>query len=253
LPETAAVTKAPQKDEGLRCLQCEYNLTGLTSDRCPECGIEVDWDKARAVRDQEVSRPGTWWDRWPIYLKPLGFVLTTWQVAFTPWIFARQLPLRPRLGWALSFGAICLISYVVIATLESDFLILKTYLPSSLAYILLQTCLFGMFVRPKHVKHPFHYWLVVSCYTSYPIMVVCMAEAPVAILLDEATVWPFSGSGGLFSADIRSTLICYLWWADLVCIAAMRSSTPIRHAIFVAIAVVLMTIAVTYLGFFLVE
>ncbi len=25
-----------------RCLECDYNLTGLTSDRCPECGAKID-------------------------------------------------------------------------------------------------------------------------------------------------------------------------------------------------------------------
>ena len=25
-------------DDGTRCLNCDYNLTGLTEPRCPECG-----------------------------------------------------------------------------------------------------------------------------------------------------------------------------------------------------------------------
>jgi len=30
------------EDSGLRCLECDYNLTGITTDRCPECGWQID-------------------------------------------------------------------------------------------------------------------------------------------------------------------------------------------------------------------
>ncbi len=33
------------QDRRIFCLKCRYNLTGLTSDRCPECGWLVDWEK----------------------------------------------------------------------------------------------------------------------------------------------------------------------------------------------------------------
>lgn len=34
--------KGPVPDLGLRCRQCEYLLTGLTGDTCPECGSPFD-------------------------------------------------------------------------------------------------------------------------------------------------------------------------------------------------------------------
>jgi len=39
------------------CPCCEYNLTGLVSIRCPECGWVVDWDLAYS--NEEQRRPGT--------------------------------------------------------------------------------------------------------------------------------------------------------------------------------------------------
>jgi hypothetical protein len=32
---------SPGFDTGLRCPQCQYNLTGLTLSRCPECGTPL--------------------------------------------------------------------------------------------------------------------------------------------------------------------------------------------------------------------
>lgn len=99
---------SPAIDEGLTCLKCEYSLAGLTGQRCPECGVQIDWEETRTIHERERRRRGTYWERWPWYLKPLGFVATAIQMACVPWVFAKQLPARPRIKWALVFAAICL-------------------------------------------------------------------------------------------------------------------------------------------------
>lgn len=44
------------------CIRCEYELTGLTDDRCPECGCKFDPDDPSSFRhttseqDEESSR-----------------------------------------------------------------------------------------------------------------------------------------------------------------------------------------------------
>lgn len=41
------------KDTGLKCLECDYNLTGIDSDRCPECGWPIDADLLAFAREIE--------------------------------------------------------------------------------------------------------------------------------------------------------------------------------------------------------
>src|SRR5256885_211885 len=70
------------------CIHCEYNLTGLTSGRCPECGWVVDWGLAR---DEEAERVGS-----PAYGRPAGAFIqsglrTTVMMLLRPIRFARVL------------------------------------------------------------------------------------------------------------------------------------------------------------------
>jgi hypothetical protein len=250
LPEESSISTPPQQDQGLRCLECEYNLTGLTGSVCPECGTEIDWDKVRAVRDQELSRPGTYWDTWTWYYKPFGFIATTLQVALTPWIFARQLPLRPQLGWAMAFAAICLAS---IALFPPDKETLTLWVPSSFVYIFIQAGLFGLILKPKHVKHPYRFWMVVSCYTSYPILIErIFGPPPPIILFGLSNIWPMSEINGWWgSTELVPTILIYLWLANIVCIAAMRSVKPVRSILIAIISVAAMTVAVSYFGFYI--
>ncbi len=38
-------------DTGQRCLDCDYNLTAITGDRCPECGAPIDWNLVELAAD----------------------------------------------------------------------------------------------------------------------------------------------------------------------------------------------------------
>lgn len=49
------------RDEELKCPQCGYNLAGLPSDRCPECGLSGAVTLARRGRPVEVER-----NVWPL-------------------------------------------------------------------------------------------------------------------------------------------------------------------------------------------
>lgn len=79
-------------DSGLRCPVCEYNLTGLTEDRCPECGEA--FDRAELEENNRVRSllppglKGTIWgmEPWNAYMSLVGRSL------FHPVRLAKTLP-----------------------------------------------------------------------------------------------------------------------------------------------------------------
>lgn len=60
---------------GLRCPGCEYDLTGASEPRCPECGKVFDPDKLRAE--------DTWWNRKPSWYTALIVVILAWYLLNT--------------------------------------------------------------------------------------------------------------------------------------------------------------------------
>jgi hypothetical protein len=56
------------------CVGCGYNLRGVLSDRCPECGLEIDASNASIVAWEHRKRLGRWRAFWG----------TAWMATFRP-------------------------------------------------------------------------------------------------------------------------------------------------------------------------
>lgn len=86
------------QDSGLRCLSCEYNLTGVESDRCPECGEAFDREYLLAVRAGKLEPlPVPIWDKRDKIGFVRAYVQTALQIWFRPRRFVETFPLCPDL------------------------------------------------------------------------------------------------------------------------------------------------------------
>jgi DNA-directed RNA polymerase subunit RPC12/RpoP len=104
---------ARSADEGIRCLHCGYNLTGITSERCPECGAPFDRAELLASTAGAPAPIPIWDDRETVgYLH--AFLRTVAAVCLTPRRYLRRMPPNPSIESARAF---CLTCYLVAAAI----------------------------------------------------------------------------------------------------------------------------------------
>jgi len=247
--DDADLTPRLPEDSGLRCPACEYNLTGLDSARCPECGRLLDWPAIRRARDLEAARRGSCWERWPLPLKPAAFVATAFQAALLPWQLARCLPRRPPPAGPLLFLAICLsITAIMGASVHNERAIVNWF-TGVVSHVLVQTLVFGLALPLPEVKRPLRFWLAVTCYTSWPLLPEATSMYPTILAFHrESNVWPFSQFiGGRYSLPV--SLVYHLWWLDLAIIGMLRLAPRHRRRIvLLVVAVPVMTVLSSYSG-----
>lgn len=254
MSDPTSIAVPPVQDEGLRCLKCGYNLTGLPGSICPECGVTVDWEAVRRRRDELRERIGTPWERWRWRVKPVAFVVTCFQVAFLPWRFARQVRDRPSIVAAGAFLLVCMgIPTAWIACrygLRGDEVeILASWMCGVACQVCFQTMVFGLLLAPGTIRQSFRFWFAVTAYTSYPLLPEILTGPP-WILAEESNVYPFGGwSRSSGDAETWVSPVYYLWWIGLLIITYVRVPRWRwwRIAIMI-VAIPLMTYGSTYFG-----
>lgn len=227
------------------CVPCGYNLTGLTSARCPECGWIIDWRLARL--DEERGRTGTpayvakgWQRLWAPWL-------TVWWMLFRPVAFARRLrqdePWLPALSVALSAallgGAMWWLGH---GFHKEDPRWVGIYASSILACILVNTVGFllanGGHPGSQRTSHRLKLFVLFSLYSTGFIAAWGLTAPPRLEGLDQASfLWPLHNpldhadrlvSDGAF---LGRTIIFY-WWAAILWVFAFTRTRPRWAAVF---------------------
>jgi hypothetical protein len=96
------------EDEGILCPFCQYNLTGLLSGRCPECGSLIDKDRLREAQIIEFDALIPW-DRPDVESWWQAFWSTAYITCGRPKRFAYAFSVQPQKTRAASYFYLCLL------------------------------------------------------------------------------------------------------------------------------------------------
>lgn len=102
--------------DALMCPRCGYNLRGLTGDRCPECGLTLDWAAIIASAQRRVDLPIF---EYQCRTRPIRSFLGTLRLTLQPLVIWRLIPLTatPRPQALLLFVFLTLPFYMTASLL----------------------------------------------------------------------------------------------------------------------------------------
>ena len=186
-------------DSGLRCPECQYNLTGLVAPRCPECGAAFDWEDVRRTAANPIRirhEKARGWDHVP------AFFVTWATVLFTPWIFARQAVGRISVKLGLIFGILCFVPMTIRYIFEGVDPSYFAWISAAAVYVVAQSLLMVL-LDPHGWRKPKEtvlFWLAIGGYTSAIVVTECIYPAP---LLSAGELWEFYSD--LFAGKVGLT------------------------------------------------
>lgn len=254
LQANAQATQAPTRpaDSGCRCIRCDYNLTGLTSDRCPECGWVIDWEKARSRN--EAMRIGTPVHRARRWRKLDQTLVTLAMMLFLPWRFARQLRADESIIPSL---AVALISFAMLWIPDGgDYAWMLIYVAAVGTVIAGQTVLFGSLHFDPGTAYGLRWlqrirlWLLFSLYsTCFVGTWRLVGEPPLVEDLTHANFFPFI-SPQWFGGEKLSVSVIYYWWVLILTVFVAVRSRPRYLAFLVPPVLYLLSWLATQVGVF---
>lgn len=208
------------------CLICGYNLTDLTSQACPECGWQIDWEVARSGEEQR--RTGTPAHRARRWRKIDRTAWTLILMLFAPWRFARQVRADEAIWPSLVVAVLSCLCWML-----SDFSKINELIPYAMgvgAVIFCQSICFASLYLSSTPRRPrwlqrFRLWLMVSLYSTCFVAAWPVVGVPVVMGLTKTNFyWPFWNRPPFWGApQLGVTIIFYWWWAILTVVLAIRS------------------------------
>ncbi len=246
-------------DAAPQCMRCGYDLTGLKSDTCPECGWQIDWAKAQSVEVRRIGTPAHRAKPWRMVDQTLWTLVI---MLLMPWRFARQLRADESI-WPSA--AVAFVSFAIMFLWgarhdPNDFPAIITSVDVGCAVLLLlQIGCFGLLHFPARHERIAWYrrlklWLIVSLYSSCFVASWPLIDEPPMILppLQSNVFWGLNFWLEEHTAIKTSmTLIFYWWWAILATMLLVRTR-PRWLAVLLIPMVFLFTWGATWVPFLLI-
>ncbi len=107
-------------DEGLHCLCCEYNLTGLDDGACPECGDLFEREQLLAYFAGAPAPIPVWDQRTRVGTIP-AFIRTLFWIWLHPIRYTKRFPVNPVKDEPLLFARMCLGAALLILLIPNIF------------------------------------------------------------------------------------------------------------------------------------
>lgn len=180
----AALAADVPQTGGLSCHRCGYDLTGLHTPRCPECGTAFDWSDPRLRAE---GRPRIAFERGRTTAGRVGGFVATWlTVMFLPWVFARQAAARVRVRDGLAFAGLCFAFTPLIRLVDSGWEMWGAWMVTAAAYLPIQAGVLSLLDREfwRRPGRAFAFWVAVSGYTSAVVATECLSGPPIILLRD---------------------------------------------------------------------
>jgi hypothetical protein len=239
-------------DEGFRCPECRYNLTGLAADRCPECGTTLNWD---AVRRAAGPAPIAF-ERARGWRRILAFFITALTVLFLPWKFARQANERVSFWPALFFALVCFASTSIALLVSPDAPdIWAAWMITAAVYIPIQALWLSL-LDPAFYRRPkrtLRFWLLIGFYTSAAMLTEVVSGPPMVTINDLVRFvvgLPVEWTPDLYAptwAALIGWLQAGVWACDLAIIVAVRLRAGGRRVGLIVVGTLLIATSIVVL------
>lgn len=256
----------PVETAGLYCPNCDYDLTGLSEDRCPECGETFDRELLRKIAAGEPL-PAVPWDTDQTIR---GFMKTWWLALSDRGKLAGEFPPTHDRGNAMRYTFVCyhlsLIVFLapVLALIPisgGDILPIHLIILSFVVlfclwcFETLVACGLALFTPPRRVRNKYRFWRGLTHYTSgYSWLLAIWGASIVPVIsYSEKPFWPlivgFSGLGLLIWWAIGFWIMAWRRGESMLRIAASCASVVLAGCITLYIGIILFGLIAFNLGY----
>lgn len=244
---------------GLICPECDYNLTGLTEYRCPECGTPFDPEHLRELLAGKPAPIPGWGD-----IDESSVVIRYWRTCLLTWFhpreFARRFPWSydsvsmARFWFVSKLLTVLLMFFIVAVTKLSHDTILSlsglmtllgttwSFFAGALACELLVGLALKLFATPRVTPAVMPYdcgssWLgLVFMFSSYQLISVLVLGTYVAI----ASRYDHSDTFLIFVGVLAPMGLMLAWWSAALGAAVSVHARPGLGVLFVRILIPLL-------------